>query len=191
MVKYYDDHREDPEFVDSRRRASRSYYQRLKEERPEEYKKYIEKRRAIAKEKQLAKQYYWDNKQHVQTKNAEWYANSGKAKRKVSKTDAPWYYLWKSRRAAAKQEGIEFTITVEYVETIWTDVCPILGVPFQIQTKSDPNYNRNLSPSIDRIDPSKGYVEGNVAVISFRANRLKNDGTLEEHRRLVSWMESL
>jgi len=35
-----------------------------------------------------------------------------------------------------------------------------------------------------------GYVPGNVVVISHRANRLKGDGILEEHKRLVSWMES-
>lgn len=36
------------------------------------------------------------------------------------------------------------------------------------------------SPSLDRIDSSKGYVKGNVRVISARANMLKNNATVEE-----------
>ena len=35
-------------------------------------------------------------------------------------------------------------------------------------------------PSLDRIDGAKGYVKGNVRVISHRANMLKNDATIEE-----------
>jgi hypothetical protein len=48
--------------------------------------------------------------------------------------------------------------------------------------------NRRHSPSLDRIDIGKGYEPGNIAVISHRANQLKSDGTLEEHKKLVRWM---
>jgi hypothetical protein len=50
--------------------------------------------------------------------------------------------------------------------------------------------NRNASPSLDRIDPSQGYIKGNVVVISHKANRLKNDAGLAELRALVAWLES-
>jgi len=36
------------------------------------------------------------------------------------------------------------------------------------------------SPSLDRIDNSKGYVKGNVIVVSWRYNSLKKDGTPAE-----------
>jgi hypothetical protein len=39
------------------------------------------------------------------------------------------------------------------------------------------------------MDSSVGYVPGNVNIISFRANTLKNNGTLEEFKKLIKWME--
>lgn len=35
----------------------------------------------------------------------------------------------------------------------------------------------------------KGYVSGNVRVISYKANALKRNGTLEELKKLVAWLE--
>jgi hypothetical protein len=65
--------------------------------------------------------------------------------------------------------------------------CPILNVPLLYDArKGAPN-----QPSLDRIDSSKGYVDGNVHVISLRANILKRDATPEELRALGRWAESL
>ena len=43
------------------------------------------------------------------------------------------------------------------------------------------------NPSIDRIDPTKGYVSGNIHIISWRANRLKNNGSLDDLILLGAW----
>lgn len=85
----------------------------------------------------------------------------------------------------AKKAGIEFTITVKDLEI--PEYCPILNIP--IFKDSDVKNNPN-SPSIDRIDPTKGYVKDNVQIISWRANDLKKNGTLEEFVKLVKWMEN-
>ena len=45
------------------------------------------------------------------------------------------------------------------------------------------------SPSLDRLVPALGYVKGNVQVISWRANKLKGEGTAEDHRLIAEWME--
>lgn len=63
--------------------------------------------------------------------------------------------------------------------------CPILGLPLYVMkgTKGGgPN-----SPSLDKIEPSRGYVPGNVIVISNRANRLKSDASVEELRAIASF----
>lgn len=63
--------------------------------------------------------------------------------------------------------------------------CPVLGMPIeQSSGRQKPN-----SPSLDRIVPERGYVKGNVRVISSRANTLKRDGTLDEFRAIVAYME--
>ncbi|MCE9567447.1 MAG: hypothetical protein K8U57_36055 [Planctomycetes bacterium] len=43
-------------------------------------------------------------------------------------------------------------------------------------------------PSLDRIDNSKGYVAGNVAVICYECNMIKNSGTLQQHEAIVQYM---
>lgn len=46
------------------------------------------------------------------------------------------------------------------------------------------------SPSLDRIDTTKGYIRGNVDIICWRCNALKRDGTLHELRAIITYMES-
>jgi hypothetical protein len=51
---------------------------------------------------------------------------------------------------------------------------------------------KDNSPSLDRIDPTKGYVPGNVWVISHRANRIKNNATFEEFETIYfNWRAEL
>jgi hypothetical protein len=58
--------------------------------------------------------------------------------------------------------------------------CPVLGIPLKLFT-GGPAGRRNFNgPSVDRIDNSKGYIRGNVIVVSNRANILKSDATIEE-----------
>lgn len=87
-------------------------------------------------------------------------------------------------KSRARKKGIEFSITSDDVTV--PAVCPVLNIPIGMSfgARSD------NSLSIDRIDGSKGYIPGNVRIISWRANRLKNDGTLEELRAIVSYIES-
>ena len=63
--------------------------------------------------------------------------------------------------------------------------CPLLGLLLDCRA---PARSDNL-PSIDRIDPSKGYIKGNVWVVSWRANRLKSDASLEELEGIVRGMQ--
>lgn len=81
--------------------------------------------------------------------------------------------LMKARQRAQKYR-FEFNLTLE--DIIIPEICPILEVPLVIGTKGDYEY----TPSLDRIDNTKGYIKGNVQVISKKANSMKNSATIDE-----------
>jgi len=69
-------------------------------------------------------------------------------------------------KTRATKKGLAFNLTLEDIPEIPT-LCPVLLIPMQV-------------PSLDRIDSKKGYVKGNIRIISNRANILKNNATVEE-----------
>lgn len=105
------------------------------------------------------------------------------ARRQAREAD-PRRYLLNNARERARAAGMEFDLTIE--DLMVPAACPVLGIPIirGLQKKTD------NSPSLDRIDNTRGYVRGNVAIISDRANRIKNYGTAEEHRRIADWMDA-
>lgn len=79
--------------------------------------------------------------------------------------------LLRNARSRSKLNDIEFNITLEDI-CIPTH-CPYLGIEL---TSSNPKgSSRRNSASLDRIDPTKGYIKGNIQVISHLANTMKND----------------
>ena len=86
-------------------------------------------------------------------------------------------------RSKAKAENIPFNLTIE--DIVIPSVCPILGIPLQI---NDVHVGPN-SISIDRIIPELGYVKGNVAIISHRANSIKNNASVEELEKVLEWLK--
>lgn len=88
-------------------------------------------------------------------------------------------------RHRAKKRGLEFSITQKDFDI--PEVCPVLGIPLQI---SDGKLSHG-SPSLDRINNDKGYIPGNVAIISQKANWLKSNGTLDQLKQLVRYLENI
>lgn len=88
------------------------------------------------------------------------------------------------KRENTKRTRHEWAITMADLE--WPLVCPILGC--ELDWFADTRQEN--SPSIDRRDSSKGYIPGNVRIISWRANRIKNDGTAEEHEAIARYLKS-
>ena len=88
----------------------------------------------------------------------------------------------------AKKRARDFSLDfdIDPTDCISPKYCPILGI--KLERNNGKSFTEN-SPSLDRIDPVKGYVKGNVQVISMQANRMKNDGSIEELLLLSKWIK--
>lgn len=105
---------------------------------------------------------------------------------KKLKEHNPRKYLYKRSKGSAKHRGIEFSIEVE--DIIIPEKCPIILQEFNWNSKIHAAPN---TPSLDRIDNTKGYIKGNVRVISYKANTLKRNATLEEIERLYQYSKGI
>lgn len=88
----------------------------------------------------------------------------------------------------AKRCGIPFNLTIE--DCFIPKVCPVFGIPLVVGQVRTNGMHADDAPSLDRIDPIKGYVKGNVRVISWRANHLKNNATRQELEAIIEYMRS-
>ena len=109
-----------------------------------------------------------------------------RARRLKRRVENPIKYILDTKRRTCKMFEVEFSLDESDICPL-PKVCPVLGIVLNYAvTSGKPEDN---SPSIDRLDNSKGYVHGNVRVISNRANRLKGDGTIEEHLKVIAYMK--
>ncbi len=84
----------------------------------------------------------------------------------------------------AREKNLPFDLAI--CDIAIPEFCPILGIKLECGTRK---FYDN-APSLDRIKPELGYVRGNVNVISSRANKLRNNGTLDELKRIVEYVSS-
>ena len=81
----------------------------------------------------------------------------------------------------------QFTITIQDIEKVDTDICPYLEIPIKRYDYHDTDKKQKRpddSKTLDRIDSSKGYIPGNIIVCSWKANRMKCDFTLIDLQKL-------
>lgn len=92
------------------------------------------------------------------------------------------YQTYHRLKSKAKRKRIPFDL--ELGDFVIPSHCPVLGIKLEASPSSSPH---DASPSIDRVNPKKGYVKGNVIVVSAKANRIKSDATIEELKRVVEY----
>lgn len=95
-------------------------------------------------------------------------------RRKKNYDNNPITRMFMNAKSRARQSKIDFNIEPNDVPI--PEFCPILGVKLVLGEAHSYDY----APSIDRINSEKGYIKGNVKVVSLRANRMKNNATKEE-----------
>lgn len=97
--------------------------------------------------------------------------------------------MWTAAKSRAARKGIEFAITREDIRQIWTDTCPVFGYELAPHRTGTREHSRS-SFSLDRIDPQKGYVPGNIQILSQRANSMKSDASPDELLQFAAWIQA-
>ena len=91
--------------------------------------------------------------------------------------------MLRSARHRAKVKGMAFNI--ELGDIVIPELCPVLGIPIFRTTGHGGAEN---SPSLDRKDNTKGYIKGNVQVISYLANMMKSSAAPEQLIQFANWV---
>lgn len=91
----------------------------------------------------------------------------------------------------SKRKNIKYEIDTKYLISIYpkSGMCPILGYklePFQNGKIGQSKF----SPSLDRINPRKGYIKGNVEFICGLANNMLNNAEGPDLIRFAAWINT-
>jgi hypothetical protein len=95
------------------------------------------------------------------------------------------YKLLASARRRAKLESLPFNLELE--DVVIPEYCPVLGIKINKEVEV---YRQDDSPSIDKLIPALGYVKGNIHIMSWRANMLKRDASLQEMSQVFKWFSA-
>lgn len=124
------------------------------------------------------KQYYEANRQTLQRNQRKWQSKNVDKVAKYMQNyakDNPAKIILAICKQKALRKNIEFSLSEE--DFTFPETCPYLGV-LLTYTRGEGRQATNYS--IDRIDSSKGYISGNIQIISDLANRMKQNATPEQ-----------
>lgn len=147
-------------------------------------KKYVSPEQA----RENAKRWYVKNHTRELAKRLAWrkknkkYASTYSGTYRYSSKERYATALWSCCKLRAKKKDLPFEINKSDIQI--PEICPVLGIPLVVKQGG----RQNGTPTVDRIKPELGYIQGNITVISWRANRLKNDATLEEMQAVLKYM---
>lgn len=104
-------------------------------------------------------------------------------------SNSVWYKRASGIFYAARKQNVPvgFKTVVElaaHVLSIKPARCPVFDKPFVERGAGFSQW----SPSIDKVDPRKGYVKGNIQVISMLANCMKRDATPAQLKQFAHWV---
>lgn len=106
---------------------------------------------------------------------------------KAHKAMSPFLHKCTRAKSRANYLKVPFNLTPEYLESIWTGVCPALNVQISFTEKDRTD---EFAAELDRFVPELGYTIGNVTFLSRKANRLKNSASISDLEGILNWMKS-
>lgn len=102
------------------------------------------------------------------------------------KSQAPEWRMHQRAKARCKENGREFALAVD--DIVIPDVCPILGLALNVNSGRSGAYAN--SPSLDRVDNSRGYTPDNIQVVSQKANAMKQCATNRELHAFADYIKA-
>lgn len=123
-----------------------------------------------------------DNPVELGKVNCEEHAAEAIRLHHIRKNLYPSKKMWMNAKKRSRELNLAFSITEQ--DIVIPKRCPVLGFILKFGTRK----SHYASPSLDRIIPSKGYVKGNVQVISQKANTMKQNATPKELRMFAKWV---
>lgn len=151
--------------------------------------------RCFWKQKSAKSGYQSECRDCMKIRNTSWHRNNlvaVRARNAVNTNRSRFHnfekFLLRGVRQRARLFGHEFDLTI--TDIVIPDRCPVLDIPLVINAGLSRGHGmKDHSPSVDRVDNSKGYTRDNILIVSFRANRLKSNATPQELRRLADFYE--
>lgn len=148
--------------IENRKAKQKEYRRNLLLRNPNYDREYYQKRKASGR---TSREWSLENSERHAKSRKEW------------NLKFPWRKVINSARSrCCRNKNIPFDLTPEWGEARWTGFCELTALPFKL----DSNKIHPYSPSIDRIDPSLGYIQGNCRFVLFGINALKGSGTDED-----------
>ena len=98
--------------------------------------------------------------------------------------------IMSARKCRAKQNNIQFNVSLKYLISIFTEKCPVFGTQLSWTESNGFNTSKDDFPSLDRIVPELGYVEGNVRWISYLANKMKQNANSKQLHEFADWVKA-
>lgn len=161
-----------------------------KKRNSERCKRWLEEKRLNGTLDSYNKERYAKNKDNIKKKSKEHYRNNKERILQENKDyrrtkEGSINYLYKSAKSRSKKYNIIFNL--ELNDIVIPDMCPVLG----IQLVQGDKVSFDGSPTVDRIIPELGYTKGNIIIVSMKANRIKNNSTLDELKKVYEYYGKL
>lgn len=132
--------------------------------------------------------HYGVSKQRIYQVLTQYGLQTPVAKQKNYLRDKPPEMYWLNKMLVHKQ--VPKKQRSQLLETlVLPKNCPVLGMQLRYGTGGEGWTRVDASASLDQIVPQGGYILGNIQIISWRANRIKNDATPGELRLLADYIE--
>ena len=106
--------------------------------------------------------------------------------RAINPSSKDEYTPFRNHMRRIKRRFKDYNVTKEDLKELWdkqNGICPYSGLKMTLK------HGHMNSASLDRIDSTKGYIKGNVQVISMKANTMKSNASIEELVTFAKKME--